>query len=67
MSGKQVGANNVDPDQTSDQGLHCLPLIPSRKPAYIILTPLNLTFIKQKLGFTGVNIIFLISAQTHTL
>ena len=35
----------------------------SRKHAYIILTPLNPTFKKFKLGFTGVYIIFLISAQ----
>ena len=34
----------------------------SRKHAYKILTPLNPTFI-VKLGFTGVYIIFLISAQ----
>ena len=33
--------------------------IPSRKHAYIILTPLNTTFIQSKLGFTGVYIIFL--------
>ena len=35
---------------------------PSGKHFYIILTPLNPTFI-VKLGFTGVHIIFLISAQ----
>ena len=35
---------------------------PSRKHAYIILTPLNPFYI-VKLGFTWVNIIFLISAQ----
>ena len=37
----------------------------SRKHAYIMLTPLNPTFIHciVKLGFTGVYIIFLISAQ----
>ena len=39
----------------------------SRKHAYIILTPLNPTFIIVKLGFTGVYIIFLISAQKHRL
>ena len=38
-------------------------LIPSRKHAYIILTPLNPTFYIVKLGFTGVYIIFLISSQ----
>ena len=36
----------------------------SRKLAFIILTPLTPTF---KLGFTGVYIIFLISAQKHRL
>ena len=36
---------------------------PSRKHAYIILTPLNPTIYIVKLGFTGVYIIFLISAQ----
>ena len=35
----------------------------SWKYAYIILTPLNPTFIYIKLGFTGVYIIFLISTQ----
>ena len=38
----------------------------SRKHAYIILTPINPTFIYMhvvKLGFTGVFIIFLISVQ----
>ena len=39
----------------------------SRKHAYITLTPLNPTFIIVKLGFTGVYIIFLISAQKHRL
>ena len=40
----------------------------SRKHSYIILTPLNPTFIYiVKLGFTGVYIIFLISAQKHRL
>ena len=39
----------------------------SRKHAYTILTPLNPTFYKAKLGFTGVYIIFLISAQKHRL
>ena len=39
----------------------------SWKQAYIILTPLNPTFIWKKLGFTGVYIIFLISAQKHRL
>ena len=36
---------------------------PSRKHAYIILTPLKPHFYIVKLGFTGVYIIFLISAQ----
>ena len=35
----------------------------SRKHAYIILTPLNPIFYIVKLGFTGVYIIFLISAK----
>ena len=35
---------------------------PSRKHAYIILTPLNPHFYIVKLGFAGVYIIFLISA-----
>ena len=39
----------------------------SRKQAYIILTPLNPTLFIVKLGFTGVYIIFLISAQKHRL
>ena len=37
-------------------------LTPSQKQAYIILTPLNPFYI-VKLGFKGVYIIFLISAQ----
>ena len=37
----------------------------SQKHAYMILTPLNPTFIQQNWGFTGVYIIFLISAQKH--
>ena len=36
---------------------------PLRKHAYIILTPFNPNFYVVKLGFTGVYIIFLISAQ----
>ena len=39
----------------------------SRKQAYIILNPLKPNFYTVKLGFTGVNIIFLISAQKHRL
>ena len=39
----------------------------SRKHTYIILIPLNPTFILVKLGFTGVYNIFLISAQKHRL
>ena len=39
----------------------------SRKHAYIILTPLKPHFYIVKLGFTGVYIIFLISAQKHRL
>ena len=38
----------------------------SRKHAYVILTLLN-HFYLVKLGFTGVYIIFLISAQKHRL
>ena len=41
-------------------------LVVSRKHAYIILTPLN-HFHIVKLGFTGVYIIFPISAQKHRL
>ena len=40
---------------------------PSRKHAYVNLTPLNPIFSIVKLGFTGVYIIFLISAQKHKL
>ena len=39
----------------------------SRKQAYRILTPLNPTLYIVKLEFTGVYIIFLISAQKHRL
>ena len=40
--------------------------ITSRKHTYIILTPLNPTSIYSKMGFTGIYIIFLISAQKHS-
>ena len=40
---------------------------PSRKHAYIILTPCKPHFYIVKLGFTGVYIIFLIPAQKHRL
>ena len=40
---------------------------PSRKLAYIILTPLKPHFYMIKLGFTGVYIIFLISTPQHRL
>ena len=40
---------------------------PSRKHAYIMLTPLNHHFYIVKMGFTGVYIIVLISAQKHRL
>ena len=40
---------------------------PSRKHAYITLTPLKSHFYIIKLGFTGVYISFLISAQKHRL
>ena len=43
--------------------LEAFVLFRSRKHTYIILTPLNPTFILVKLGFTGVYIIFVISAQ----
>ena len=49
--------------QFADQGL-CFTL---RKHAYIILTPLKPHFYIVKLRFTGVYIIFLISAQKHRL
>ena len=39
----------------------------SRKHTYIILTPFKPHFYIVKLGFTGVYIIFLISAQKHRL
>ena len=39
----------------------------SRKHAYIMLTPLKPHFYIVKLGFTGVYIVFLISAQKHRL
>ena len=42
-------------------------VIPSRKHAYVILTPLKPHFYIVKLGFTGVYIIVLISAQKHRL
>ena len=38
---------------------------PSQKHAYVILTPLKPHFYIVKLGFTGIYIIFLISARTH--
>ena len=38
--------------------------VTSRKHAYIILTPLKPLFYIVKLGFTGIYIIFLISAKT---
>ena len=38
----------------------------SQKHAYILLIPLN-RFYEVKLGFIGVSIIFLISAQKHRL
>ena len=41
--------------------------ITSRKHAYIIVTPLKPHFYIIKLGFTGVYIIFLISAEKHGL
>ena len=40
---------------------------PRRKHTNIILSPLTLTFFIVKLGFRGVYIIFLISAQKHRL
>ena len=40
-------------------------IMTSQKHAYTMLTPLNPTFYVEKLGFTGVNIIFLFSAQKH--
>ena len=43
------------------------PLLSSRKHAYIILTPPKPHLYIVKLGFAGVNIIFLISAQKHWL
>ena len=42
----------------------------SRKHTYIILTPLNPTFIQSNWGgggFTGIYIIFLVSAKKHRL
>ena len=42
-------------------------LCPSRKHAYIILTPLKPHFYIVKLGFTGVHITFLISCSIHRL
>ena len=42
-------------------------LNPSRKHAYIIFYPFKPHFYIVKLGFTGVYIIFLISAQKHRL
>ena len=42
---------------------HYKRLTVSRKHTYIILTPINPHFYIVKLGFTGVYIIFLISAQ----
>ena len=45
----------------------CKITVTLRKHAYIILTPLKPHFYVVKLGFTGVYIIFLISAQKHRL
>ena len=71
-------ANSEDYDQTlhsaaSDLGLHCLPMFILRdarhkwvtitKTYLYNLDPLKPHFYKAKLGFTGVYIIFLISAQ----
>ena len=47
--------------------LYLVRRIPSRKHAYIMLTPLKPHFYIVKLGFTGVYIIFRISAQKHRL
>ena len=44
-------------------GFSLFAYVPSRKHAYIILTPLKPHFYIVKLGFTGVYIIFLISGQ----
>ena len=59
--------NGVDPDQmaqsaASDQCLLCLPLIFTKTYLYNF-DPLKPHFYIVKLGFTGVNIIFHISAQ----
>ena len=42
-------------------------VLSSRKHTYIILTPFKRHFYIVKLGFTGIDIIFLISAQKHRL
>ena len=57
-------ANSVDPDQTlrsaaSDLGLHCF----ITKTSLYNFDPLKPHFYIVKMGFTGVHIIFLISAQ----
>ena len=64
-------ANTVDPDQTpqnaaSDQGLHCLPmshLWDITKTCLYNFDPLKPHVYIVKLGFTGVYMIFLISAK----
>ena len=50
----------VENELTQGEGLVQVKSISSRIHAYIILTPLNPTFILVKLGFVGVYIIFLI-------
>ena len=61
----QEGANPYLLEQTPFQmgiAVHT-----SREHAFIILTPLKPYFYIERLGFTGVYIIFLISAQKHRL
>ena len=57
----------MDPDQTPNMWHPIRIYAASRKHAYIILTPLNPYFYVAKLGFTGVYIIYLISAEKHRL
>ena len=55
--------NSAHQRNIHDTMAYILKVDTSRKHAYIMLTPLNPTFYIVKLGFTGVYIIFLISAQ----
>ena len=64
---KAVNSKLTNPMSTVNPHYNDIICSPSRKYAYIILTPLKPHFYTIQLGFTGVWIIFLISAQKHRL